>query len=173
MRGSSPCRLALRIPVLPLQSPRPIRTGACTRLAGWLPRLLSVALVLLLQTAGLAGALLGSPASAWAGLNDDRYDGNIFALYAGNGSLVPPRSTLAEARAEGRVAVVVYYLDDSSVSKRFAPVVSELQRQWGNSIELGPIRRGRAKILKVEISVGHNFAGGCAHRSRHRRPPCR
>ena len=92
--------------------------------------------------AGLLLALLlllpgGSP--AWAGLDDDRYDGNIFALYAGNGSLVPPRSTLAEARAEGRVAVVVYYLDDSSVSKRFAPVVSELQRQWGNSIELIPL----------------------------------
>ncbi|NBD32643.1 MAG: thioredoxin family protein, partial [Cyanobacteria bacterium] len=28
--------------------------------------------------------------SAIAGLDDDRYDGNIFALYAGNGSLVPP-----------------------------------------------------------------------------------
>lgn len=95
--------------------------------------------------AALAGLLLAlllwlpGAAPAWAGLDDDRYDGNIFALYAGNGSLVPPRSTLAEARAEGRVAVVVYYLDDSSVSKRFAPVVSELQRQWGNSIELIPL----------------------------------
>jgi hypothetical protein len=76
--------------------------------------------------------LLPGASPAWAGLDDDRYDGNIFALYAGNG-------TLAEARAEGRVAVVVYYLDDSSVSKRFAPVVSELQRQWGNSIELIPL----------------------------------
>ncbi|MFM7313821.1 MAG: thylakoid membrane photosystem I accumulation factor [Cyanobium sp.] len=83
--------------------------------------------------------LLSGASTAWAGLDDDRYDGNIFALYAGNGSLVPPRSTLAEARADGRVAVVIYYLDDSSVSKRFAPVVSELQRQWGNSIELIPL----------------------------------
>jgi hypothetical protein len=83
--------------------------------------------------------LVPGAAPAWAGLDDDRYDGNIFALYAGNGSLVPPRSTLAEARADGRVAVVIYYLDDSSVSKRFAPVVSELQRQWGNSIELIPL----------------------------------
>ena len=70
----------------------------------------------------LAGLLLAlflflpGVAPAWAGLDDDRYDGNIFALYAGNGSLVPPRSTLAEALAAGRVAVVVYYLDDSSVS---------------------------------------------------------
>lgn len=95
--------------------------------------------------AWLAGLLLAlllwlpGATPAWAGLDDDRYDGNIFALYAGNGSLVPPRSTLAEARADGRVAVVIYYLDDSSVSKRFAPVVSELQRQWGNSIELIPL----------------------------------
>lgn len=89
----------------------------------------------------LVALLLFLPAAtpAWAGLDDDRYDGNIFALYAGNGSLVPPRSTLAEALDDGRVAVVIYYLDDSSVSKRFAPVVSELQRQWGNSIELIPL----------------------------------
>ena len=98
-----------------------------------------------LPLAGLAALLLSlllalpGASPAWAGLDDDRYDGNIFALYAGNGSLVPPRSSLAEARADGRVAVVVYYLDDSSVSKRFAPVVSELQRQWGNSIELIPL----------------------------------
>ena len=34
---------------------------------------------------------------AWAGLNDDNYDGNIFALYAGNGSIVPPRFSLAQS----------------------------------------------------------------------------
>jgi hypothetical protein len=94
----------------------------------------------------LLGALLclligwgGWPGAAFASLDDDRYDGNIFALYAGNGSLVPPRTTLAEARASGRVAVMVYYLDDSAASKRFAPVVSELQRHWGNAIELIPL----------------------------------
>ncbi|NET54244.1 MAG: thioredoxin family protein, partial [Merismopedia sp. SIO2A8] len=38
--------------------------------------------------------LLGTP-PALAGLDDDRFDGNIFALYGGNGSLVPPRITLA------------------------------------------------------------------------------
>ena len=35
--------------------------------------------------------------------------------------------------------MVVYYLDDSAVSKRFAPVVSELQRIWGNRIDLIPL----------------------------------
>ena len=91
----------------------------------------------------LAGLLLlitaAAASPAWASLEDDRYDGNIFALYAGNGSLVPPRSSLEQSFAAQRVAVVIYYLDDSSVSKRFAPVVSELQRQWGNNIDLIPL----------------------------------
>ncbi|MFM7361712.1 MAG: thylakoid membrane photosystem I accumulation factor [Cyanobium sp.] len=87
----------------------------------------------------LAIALTGLPAASLASLSNDHYDGNIFALYAGNGSLVPPRSTLAQALADHRVAVLVYYLDDSSVSKRFAPTVSELQRLWGNQVELMPL----------------------------------
>ena len=93
--------------------------------------------------APLALALLLSlsllPAAAHASLENDRFDGNIFSLYAGNGSLVPPRSTLAQALGSHRTAVLVFYLDDSSVSKRFAPVVSELQRQWGNRIDLIPL----------------------------------
>ena len=82
-------------------------------------------------------ALWTTPAEA--ALNTNSYDGNIYALYAGNGSLVPPRSTLAQALAEQRPTVLVYYLDDASASKQFAPVVSELQRLWGNSIELIPL----------------------------------
>ncbi|MFM7087858.1 MAG: thylakoid membrane photosystem I accumulation factor [Cyanobium sp.] len=119
----------IQTPIQPCRAPsslgRRCREGAATALI----RLLSLLLAI--------GLLWGAP--AWAGLDDDRYDGNIFALYAGNGSLVPPRSTLAEARAAGRVVVLIFYLDDSAVSKRFAPVVSELQRQWGNSIELIPL----------------------------------
>ena len=93
-----------------------------------LPRLLSCVLAL---------QMLVSPAQAV--LNDDNYDGNIYALYAGNGSLVPPANTLEETLAEQRTAVIVYYLDDSAVSKRFAPVVSELQRLWGRGIDLLPL----------------------------------
>lgn len=87
----------------------------------------------------VAMGLLWAPGPAAASLENDRYDGNIFALYAGNGSLVPPRSTLAQSLAEHRVAVLVYYLDDSSVSKQFSPVVSELQRVWGNAVDLIPL----------------------------------
>ncbi len=107
---------------------------------GPLPRLLSRpyaglwALLLI-----VAMGLLWAPGPAAASLESDRYDGNIFALYAGNGSLVPPRSSLAQSLAEHRVAVLVYYLDDSSVSKQFSPVVSELQRIWGNAVDLIPL----------------------------------
>jgi|GEM_PF-117505 len=112
-------------------------SGASSRrpLQARLRRILGAfAALLLLLAVGLG---LGSAAEA--SLDNDRYDGNIFSLYAGNGSLVPPRSSLALALEQHRVAVVVYYLDDSSVSKRFAPVVSELQRLWGNSVELIPL----------------------------------
>ena len=88
---------------------------------------------------GLSVVLLLWVAPVGAVLNTDSYDGNIYALYAGNGSLVPPASTLGDAMDSGRTSVVIYYLDDSAVSKRFAPVVSELQRLWGQNIELIPL----------------------------------
>lgn len=122
-------------PLLP--TPPEAALQAADRLPAMVKRPKGLALLIALLLALVL--LLPGAAPAWAGLDDDRYDGNIFALYAGNGSLVPPRSTLADALADKRVAVVVYYLDDSSVSKRFAPVVSELQRLWGNSIELIPL----------------------------------
>jgi hypothetical protein len=78
-------------------------------------------------------------APARAALTTNSYDGNIYALYAGNGSLVPPRSTLAQAMADHRAAVLVFYLDDSADSKQFAPVLSELQRLWGRTVELIPL----------------------------------
>lgn len=89
----------------------------------------------------LASVLSLTPWSqpALASLTNNSYDGNIYALYAGNGSLVPPRSSLAQAMADHRPAVVIYFLDDASASKRFAAEVSELQRLWGNSIELIPL----------------------------------
>ena len=94
---------------------------------------------LLVRALSLLAALLLVVAPAQAVLNDDRYDGNIYALYAGNGSLVPPENPLSDSLDQGRTAVIIYYLDESAVSKRFAPVVSELQRLWGRSIDLLPL----------------------------------
>ena len=85
----------------------------------------------------LALMLIALPAQAIR--ETDSYDGNIFALYAGNGSLVPPAVTLADSQKAGRTSVIVYYLDDSRTSKAFSPAVSELQRLWGNSVDLLPL----------------------------------
>jgi len=77
--------------------------------------------------------------SAIAGLDDDRYDGNIFALYAGNGSLVPPRVTLAESMKGGKPSLLVFYLEDSKDCKAFSVTVSKLQKYYGRAANFIPI----------------------------------
>ena len=67
------------------------------------------------------------------------YDGNIFPIYAGNGSLVPPQSSLSESLKNNRTSVLVFYLDDNAPSKEFAPVVSGIKLLWSSSIDLIPI----------------------------------
>ena len=93
-------------------------------------RLLALALLLCLSWLWPGGS------AAWAARDTNSYDGNIYALYAGNGSLVPPRNSLADSLAEHRITVLGFYLDDSADSKRFAPVFNELQRLWLRSAEL-------------------------------------
>ena len=67
------------------------------------------------------------------------YDGNIYPIYAGNGSLVPPPSTLSESLKNERTSVLVFYLDDSATSKQFAPVVSGIKLLWSSTIDLIPL----------------------------------
>ena len=101
----------------------------------------------LLQPVGLGLAVLalalvswlGLPTQAMAGLNDDNYDGNIFALYAGNGSLVPPRVTLEQSIKQGKPALVVFYVDDSRDCKQFSSVISQLQAPYGRAANFIPI----------------------------------
>jgi len=81
---------------------------------------------------------LTTPA-ALAGLNDDRFDGNIFALYGGNGSLVPPRVDLVDSLKQSRPALLVFFLDDSKDCKQFSTVVSELQRYYGRAADFIPV----------------------------------
>ena len=104
----------------------------------WLRRSLTVLCLLLLTLLPLPQFGL-EPLQVQAALNTNSYDGNIYALYAGNGSLVPPRSTLEQALEANRAVVIVYYLDDAAASKRYAAVVSELQRLWGKAVELMPL----------------------------------
>ena len=76
---------------------------------------------------------------AFAGVNDDRFEGNIFALYAGNGSLVPPKSHLKDSLRNHRVAIILFYLDDSRDSKLFASTYSQLQAGYGRVADLIPV----------------------------------
>jgi hypothetical protein len=82
---------------------------------------------------------LGGQPTTLAGLTDDNYDGNIFALYAGNGSLVPPNVSLAQSLRYGKPAIVVIYVDDSSDCKKFASVISQLQAPYGRVANFIPI----------------------------------
>ena len=101
-------------------------------LARLLQRFTAIALGLL-----AALSLVGVGAEpAQAARDNNTYDGNIYALYAGNGSLVPPRSSLAEAMADHRPIVLGFFLDDSAASKQYAVVFNELQRLWGRTAEL-------------------------------------
>ena len=76
---------------------------------------------------------------AFAGIDDDRYDGNIFVVYAGNGSLIPPQATLAQALAEHKPAILTFYVDDSSDCKKYAIVVSQVQAYYGKAVEIIPV----------------------------------
>jgi hypothetical protein len=79
------------------------------------------------------------PAIATAKLTDDRYDGNIFVLYAGNGSLVPTNETLAQALSRERAVMLVFFVDDSRDCKDYALVVSRVQERYGRRTSILPI----------------------------------
>ena len=83
--------------------------------------------------------LLFAPSPAVAGINDDRYEGNIYILYAGNGSLVPPRIDLQETLKRKTPAILVYYVDDSSDCKQYSFTVSRLQEFYGRAASIIPV----------------------------------
>jgi hypothetical protein len=104
---------------------------------------------------------MGFSTPAWAGLTDDRYDGNIFALYAGNGSLVPPRVTLAQSLKQEKPTLLVFYVDDSADCKRFSSTVSQLQAPYGRAANFIPVM---ADSIPVKASYdssepGYYFTG--------------
>lgn len=85
---------------------------------------------------------------AWADLNDDRYDGNIFVIYAGNGSLVPPRLSLKESLARKMPVLLVYYVDDSKDCKQYSIVISRLQEFYGKPASFIPIPADSIPVKK-------------------------
>jgi hypothetical protein len=86
--------------------------------------------------ATLLTLVLALAAPAQAARDTNSYDGNIFALYAGDGALVPPHLSLADAMAAKRPVLLAFFLDDSAASKEFAPLLSDLSGRWGKVVEL-------------------------------------
>lgn len=76
---------------------------------------------------------------ALAGINDDRYDGSIFTLYASNGALVPPKVNLAASLKKHRPALLMFYVDDSRECKQNALIVTQLQAFYRNTVSMIPI----------------------------------
>jgi hypothetical protein len=101
-------------------------------------RRLSIVILSLILIVGSVASVNVLPAIA--NLNDDRYDGDIFALYAGNGSLIPPKVTLEQAFERKRPVLLVLYVDDSSDCKEYSTVVSQVQAFYGRAADLIPIR---------------------------------
>nr|WP_199315511.1 thylakoid membrane photosystem I accumulation factor [Planktothrix sp. FACHB-1355] len=97
--------------------------------ASWLLTLVAVLSCLL---------LIGTP-PALAGINDDYFEGNVFVLYGGNGSLVPPKVTLAQSLQADKPTLLVFYVDDSKDCKQYAVVVSRLQAFYGRAADFIPV----------------------------------
>lgn len=104
--------------------------------------------------------LIGTP-PALAGINDDKYDGNIFVLYAGNGSLVPSKVTLAQSLKRDTPTLLVFYTDDSKDCKQYAIVVSRLQEFYGRAADFIPVSVDAipAKSTYAPTEPGYYYKG--------------
>jgi hypothetical protein len=99
---------------------------------------------------------------AIAGLNDDNFDGNIYALYGGNGSLVPPRVSLEQSLSrDDRATILVFFLDDSSDCKQYTAVVSQLQAFYGRAADILPLNVDAIPVKDEYTTTepGYYYAG--------------
>ena len=87
----------------------------------------------------------------------DSYDGNIFPIYAGNGSIVPPQTTLRESINNKRISILFFYLDDNSDSKALAPAISGLDLIWRNTIDIIALTTDELQNEKKEDPNEENF----------------
>lgn len=96
-----------------------------------------------------------------AEIDTDRYDGNIFVVYAGNGSLVPPKLTLKQSFERKMPVILVYYLDDNSDSKQFAFIVSRFQEFYGKVASIIPVSVDTIPMKKKyePDEVGYYYRG--------------
>jgi thiol-disulfide isomerase/thioredoxin len=120
---------------------------------GW-QRWLVIALVSVVSWLMVGGAALAS-------LEDDRYDGNIFALYAGNGAIVPPRMNLSQALAQDRPTLLTFFVDDSSDCKRFSSVISQLKAPYGRAANFIAVMADSVSFQSSDdpTNAAHYFTG--------------
>jgi len=108
-----------------------------------------------LALVGLVGLMWALP--SYGAVNDDRFDGNIFVLYGGNGSLVPPKVTLEQSIQElKRPALLLFYVDDSADCKRITPLMNQVQLYFGKLISLIPVN---VDSLLVDTSLADYYSG--------------
>ena len=122
-------------------------------------RAVAISLVGIVAVVGLSLGLWSSPAIA--GLHDDDYDGNIFALYAGNGSIVPPKFTLPQSLKQDKPTLLFFYVDDSQDSKEFSPTVSQLQAPYGREANFVAVAADSVPVKDSyeKTEAGYYFEG--------------
>ena len=99
---------------------------------------------------------------ALAAIDDDSYEGNIFMVYAGNGSLVPAHATLAEALTNHKPTMLAFYVDDSRDCKQYAVVISRIQSYYGKAAEIIPVDVDRITLDAKDSSTepSYYYSGG-------------
>jgi hypothetical protein len=90
--------------------------------------------------------------SALATLKDDHYDGNIFALYGGNGSIVPARVTIAQSWELNRPALLLFYIDDSADCKLYSPIFNDVQAFYGKTVSIIPVPVDSLDLTKTDLA---------------------
>jgi hypothetical protein len=119
----------------------------------WLKQLAIVTTILVFA------CLLSAP--AFAGIEDDKYDGNVFVLYAGNGSLVPAKISLADSLKAKKPALIVFYVDDSTDCKKYSTTISQLQGYYGKAASFIPVTVDSLALDKKypETEAGYYYGG--------------
>jgi hypothetical protein len=99
--------------------------------------------------------LLTTP--AWANIDDDKYDGNVFVLYAGNGSLVPARISLADSLKTKKPSYIVFYIDDSSDCKAYSGVMSQMQASYGKAASFIPVTPDSLELDRKYLNTEEGY----------------
>lgn len=106
--------------------------------------------------------LFTSMQPALAAINDDSYEGNIFMVYAGNGSMVPAHATLAQALTNHKPAMLAFYVDDSRDCKQYAVVISRIQSYYGSVAEIIAVDVDRMQLEAKDSPTepSYYYSGG-------------